>query len=1013
MTTYTNVFGGTVVYPSEVSYRAVTLTADTQLSWPTELATDTSVVAQIMDVTASAGPLKLKMPSAIDASVGETTLIFNVGSNAFTVTDTNANTIVSIAPGLAYQIYLTDNTTASGSWRSVQYGAGTSSATAGSLAGQGIKAIGTTLNQSMSVFTFSVNYTLGVASDRSALYVWTGGAGTISLPLASDAGNDWFVQVRNGGTGALTVDPAGVDLINGSSSLVLNPGDSAIVACSGTAWFTIGLGKSASFTFDYNSINLTGQPDPYTLAGANLNRIAYNFGGTLTANFTVIVPTTIQQYWVTNSTSGGFNITVKTASGTGISVAAGESAILYCDGVNVVDADTSGIAFPISVANGGTGATNATDARTNLSAAKSGVNADITSITALSAGGASGPAVTFAADPDSGMYSAGANQLGFSVNGVNAMTLTTSGMNLANALSVANGGTGTSTAFTTGSIVFAGASGVYSQDNANLFWDDTNNRLGIGTSSPSAPLEIYGASVALAQVSGDTNAAIRSALYSNNVNPPSVGFRKSRGTLASPAAVSSGDQIGLLNFQAFGGTTNRNLVQIHGIVDTYTSDSNISSYMMFSTSPSGSASATEKMRITAAGDVGIGTSSPATKLDVAGNLRFSAANPVIELNNGGPQVYTTAANTLQFATGGGIGTPTERMRIDSSGNVGIGTISPASKLEVSVPSTAAAAVQVTATSGTYPCVALTDSLGTSGVAGGASGTLILRAGGATTADNKVYILSSGNVGINASNPSEKLQIASGNLRLSDTYKICWGGTTNYVTGSNASNYLAFGTNNTEAVRVDSSGNVGIGTSSPANIVDIVHNQNAVSLARITNTDVGASARARLIVSNGTTQGGLSIMGTGASSPGEISFFNNSATAALVFAAGSGTERMRITAAGDVLVTGGGGLGYGTGSGGTVTQATSRTTGVTLNTVTGSITLVSAAGTATWQSFTVTNSTIAANDTVIVNQRSGTDLYMIHVTNVAAGSFQITFATTGGTTTEQPVFNFAVIKGATS
>jgi hypothetical protein len=80
---------------------------------------------------------------------------------------------------------------------------------------------------------------------------------------------------------------------------------------------------------------------------------------------------------------------------------------------------------------------------------------------------------------------------------------------------------------------------------------------------------------------------------------------------------------------------------------------------------------------------------------------------------------------------------------------------------------------------------------------------------------------------------------------------------------------------------------------------------------------------------------------------------------------------------------------------------------------GAITLVSAAGTATWQSFTVTNNKVAATDVVKVCQKSGTDLYMIHVTAVAAGSFRITFATTGGTTTEQPVFNFAVIKAVTS
>lgn len=108
-----------------------------------------------------------------------------------------------------------------------------------------------------------------------------------------------------------------------------------------------------------------------------------------------------------------------------------------------------------------------------------------------------------------------------------------------------------------------------------------------------------------------------------------------------------------------------------------------------------------------------------------------------------------------------------------------------------------------------------------------------------------------------------------------------------------------------------------------------------------------------------------------------------------------------------------GVGYATGAGGAVTQITSRTTGVTLNKVTGAITLVSAAGSTSWQTFTVTNSAVAATDVVIVSQKSGTDLYEIHVTAVAAGSFNVSFKTTGGTTTEQPVFNFAVIKGVTS
>lgn len=55
-------------------------------------------------------------------------------------------------------------------------------------------------------------------------------------------------------------------------------------------------------------------------------------------------------------------------------------------------------------------------------------------------------------------------------------------------LGVTHGGTGTSTIFTKGSIVFVGTGGVYSQNNSNLFWDNTNLRLGIGTSSPAVTL---------------------------------------------------------------------------------------------------------------------------------------------------------------------------------------------------------------------------------------------------------------------------------------------------------------------------------------------------------------------------------------------------------------------------------------------------------------------------------------------------------------------------------------------
>lgn len=117
----------------------------------------------------------------------------------------------------------------------------------------------------------------------------------------------------------------------------------------------------------------------------------------------------------------------------------------------------------------------------------------------------------------------------------------------------------------------------------------------------------------------------------------------------------------------------------------------------------------------------------------------------------------------------------------------------------------------------------------------------------------------------------------------------------------------------------------------------------------------------------------------------------------------------------VLATGAGGVGYatGVGAGGAVTQTTSRTTGVTLNKTTGAITLFSAAGSATATTFTVTDSAVAATDTIELSERSGTNLYNLHVTAVGAGSFNVTFYTTGGTATDAPVINFAVVKAAAS
>lgn len=433
MPSFTNTFGGTVIYPADVSYRAIALTANTTLTWPTELATDTNVVASIMDVTPSAGSLTIRMPDATQASVGQTALFFNVGASSFTVADNSGNTIQTIAAGQAWQIYLTGNSTVNGTWRPIQYGAGTSSASASALAGAGLKAITTTLNQAAPTTLLSANYAL-TSVDRARVLVWNGGAGTFTMPSAAAAGNDWFFDARNSGSGGLTVVTSGGELINGQATLVFNPGDSARIITDGSNFYTIGYGQSATFAFDYVSISLTGVPSPYTLSGTNLNRIAYQFSGVLTANMEIIVPNTIQQYWIRNNTTGSYTLTVKTASGTGVAVVQNGASILYCDGTNVVQAETANLSVPIAISQGGTGATTAGSALVNLGGTSLGIGLFT----------ATNGAVARAS-------------IGAAASGANSDITSLSG--LTTPLSVPQGGTGVSTAPTNGQLLIGNGTG--------------------------------------------------------------------------------------------------------------------------------------------------------------------------------------------------------------------------------------------------------------------------------------------------------------------------------------------------------------------------------------------------------------------------------------------------------------------------------------------------------------------------------------------------------------------------
>lgn len=340
---YNSPFSGTTIQPTDVSYRAVTLTTNTQLQWPVNGTSTTDYAPRIMDVSASSAGLSLWMPPADQTSVGNDALIRNTGANAFTVKDyAGTNTIIVVAPGETKYIYITSNTNNQGTWGNIAFGVGSSAVDAATLAGYGLLATGLTLNQSHPVSTFSVDTTLNNAS-RASVYVWTGGAGILTLPDAAATGNNWFVLVRNSGTGTLTVDGSGGDLINGSGSVLFQPSDSAVIVCNGVGFYTVGLGKSTEFAFTQLTKAVTA--GTYTLTSAEASNVIQKYTGTLTGNVTIVIPPTVQVYYIQNATDptpNAYTVTVTTGVGGSIAavISGGNQATLICDSVNVVNANT-------------------------------------------------------------------------------------------------------------------------------------------------------------------------------------------------------------------------------------------------------------------------------------------------------------------------------------------------------------------------------------------------------------------------------------------------------------------------------------------------------------------------------------------------------------------------------------------------------------------------------------------------------------------------------------------------
>ena len=333
---------------------------------------------------------------------------------------------------------------------------------------------------------------------------------------------------------------------------------------------------------------------------------------------------------------------------------------------------------------------------------------------------------------------------------------------------------------------------------AKFFWDASAESLGIGTTSPSTKLSVHAA-----------------------INNPAI-------EIVPTTDDNNADTAVLRLWGTRFGTANR-YSEIRNVTDGSTANNELA----FNTN------GTERMRINSAGDVGIGTSSPnlhgwakAVTLDTATNAGYELGQSGTKYGafalqgDGRVQLTNFTSNPLTFQTNN-----TERMRIDAAGNVGIGNSSPARNLSVNSGSSSGYIQLVNTASGTGSSNGLEIKLDS----GGAEADIINRENGRigfwTNNTEKMRIDASGNVGIGTSSPTRLLHISSSENQLArfestDSYggiELCdnTSGTAKPLISALGNELIFYngGSTHSEAVRI-SSGNVGIGTTSPSALLHL-------------------------------------------------------------------------------------------------------------------------------------------------------------------------------------------------
>ena len=386
MTSFTDVFGGQTVPPSEPSLTRIDLAADGALAWPDNFsgtAVDEHLASSIVEVSLSS-PFVLSLPPADRASVGTDILIRNVGSAQLSVNDAEGGAVTVVDPGESKYFYVQVNLTAAGIWQAFTYGTGTSGADASLLAGMGLQA-DTSNKLQLYVEYRSINSDTDiVVEDRAKVVEIVAGAVTVTLPQASEAGNGFSVMLRNSSDGGVVVDGFGSEQVDGALNKTLFPGESCVLVCNGTYWISVGYGRDAEFMF--SEVVVDASLSNITLTSSEVAGRMIRVAGVATGNVTITLPTVDNIYFVSvESGVGGFQVELKTSlPGSSVSLAANQSTILYCDGSNV------GIA----------------------------INTALVSTLNLADGSATVPSIRYSLDSDTGLFRSGAGQVSFSSDGV-------------------------------------------------------------------------------------------------------------------------------------------------------------------------------------------------------------------------------------------------------------------------------------------------------------------------------------------------------------------------------------------------------------------------------------------------------------------------------------------------------------------------------------------------------------------------------------------------------------------